>query len=496
MSANSEIRVKEPLIFELSSPGRTAYSLPELDVPAEPLDRLIPENMLRREDPPLPEVSEVDVVRHFVRLSQLNHGVDTGFYPLGSCTMKYSPKVNEDMVRLPGFAALHPYQPEEMVQGALELMYETGEYLKEIAGLPHVTLQPAAGAHGEITGLMLIRAYHRARGEKRNKMLIPDSAHGTNPASAVMAGFATVEVPSDENGDVDTAALAEILDDEVAGLMLTNPSTLGLYDVNIDKIAEMVHDAGGLLYYDGANANAIMGWSRPGDMGFDIVHFNLHKTFSAPHGGGGPGSGPIAVTEDLAPHLPVPVVQKDGETYALNYDVPESIGPVLSFYGNFGVVVKAYAYIRSLGPEGLKAVSENAVLNANYLMEALKEHYYLTFDRTCMHEFVLSGRNLKREHGVSTLDVAKALLDHGMHPPTIYFPLIIDEALMIEPTETESKQSLDTFIRVMTEIAREAAENPDALHEAPTTTPVRRLDEVTASRKPVVRWRPGDEENA
>ncbi|MFO8060178.1 MAG: aminomethyl-transferring glycine dehydrogenase subunit GcvPB [Bacillota bacterium] len=497
MSADAtEIRVKEPLIFELSSPGRTGYSLPELDVPAEPLEQLIPEDMLRREDPALPEVSEVDVVRHFVRLSQMNHGVDTGFYPLGSCTMKYSPKINEDVARLGGFAALHPCQPEETVQGALQLMYETGEYLKEIAGLPHMTLQPAAGAHGEITGLMLIRAYHRARGEKqRDRIIIPDTAHGTNPASAVMAGFTTVEVPSDENGDVDTDALTEILDDRVAGLMLTNPSTLGLYDVNIHQIAEMVHDCGGLLYYDGANANAIMGLSRPGDMGFDIVHFNLHKTFSTPHGGGGPGSGPIAVREDLAPYLPVPVVRCEGETYRLDYDLPESIGPVLSFYGNFGVVVKAYAYIRSLGAEGLKAVSEDAVLNANYLMGALKDDYYLTFDRSCMHEFVLSSKNLKREHGVSTLDVAKALLDRGLHPPTIYFPLIVDEALMIEPTETESKQSLDAFIQAMKEIAREAASNPEALHEAPTTTPVRRLDEVTASRRPVVRWHPGDEED-
>ncbi len=491
-----ETSVVEPLIFEMSSPGRTAYSLPPLDVPEEPIENLLPEEELREEAPELPEVSEVDVVRHFVRLSQLNHGVDTGFYPLGSCTMKYSPKVNEDMSRLSGFAALHPYQPETMVQGALKLLYDAGEYLKELSGLRHVTFQPAAGAHGESAGLMLVRAYHEAKGEDRAKVIIPDSAHGTNPASAVMAGYTTVEVPSDERGGVDLEALEEILDDQVAALMLTNPSTLGLYDEGIHRVSKMVHDCGGLLYYDGANANAIMGYSRPGDMGFDIVHFNLHKTFSAPHGGGGPGSGPIVVTDELAPYLPVPMVRCEGERYYLDHDLPESIGQVRSFYGNFGVVVKAYAYMRSLGAEGLTRVSEDAVLNANYLQEALKDHYYLAFDRTCMHEFVLSGRDLKREHGVSTLDVAKALLDHGIHPPTIYFPLIVDEALMIEPTETESREALDQFIEAMILIAQRAAEDPDSLHEAPVSTPVRRLDEVTASRNPVVRWTPevdGDE---
>ncbi len=487
-----DISVVEPLIFELSSPGRRGYSLPELDVPQEELDALLPADMLREEDPQLPEVSEVDVVRHFVRLSQLNHGVDTGFYPLGSCTMKYSPKVNENMARLSGFTALHPYQPENMTQGALQLLYETGEYLKELAGLPEVTMQPVAGAHGEITGMMLVRAYHESLGEERTKVIIPDSAHGTNPATAVMAGYSTVEIPSNENGDVDLDALEEILDDDVAALMLTNPSTLGLYDQNIKEIAQMIHDVGGLLYYDGANANAIMGYSRPGDMGFDIVHFNLHKTFSAPHGGGGPGSGPIVVSDKLAKFLPVPVVSYDGEDYYMDYDRPDSIGKVHTFYGNFGVNIKAYAYIRSLGAEGLKAVAENAVLNANYLQESLKDYYHLEFDRPCMHEFVLSGKNQKREHGVSTLDIAKALLDYGLHPPTVYFPLIIDEALMIEPTETESRQSLDEFIEAMIEIAGDAEEEPEALHEAPINTPVRRLDEAQAARNPVVRWYPED----
>ena len=495
MTENNEVRditVVEPLIFEMSSPGRTGYSLPDLDVPEEDLSSLVPADMLREEEPDLPEVSEVDVIRHFVRLSQLNHGVDTGFYPLGSCTMKYNPKVHEDIARFDGFTALHPYQPEEMTQGALKLLHDSGEYLKELSGLPEVTMQPVAGAHGEITGMMLVRAYHESRGEERNTVIIPDSAHGTNPATAAMAGYSTVEVPSNENGDVDLDALEEILDDDVAALMLTNPSTLGLYEQNIEEIAQMIHRCGGLLYYDGANANAIMGYSRPGDMGFDIVHFNLHKTFSAPHGGGGPGSGPIVVTEELARFLPKPVVAFDGESYYIDYDIEESIGTVHSFYGNFGVVVKSYAYIRSMGPEGLKAVSRDAVLNANYLQESLKEYYHLEFDRTCMHEFVLSGKNQNKEHGVSTLDIAKALLDYGLHPPTIYFPLIIDEALMIEPTETESRQSLDEFIEAMIEIAEDAEESPEGLKEAPINTPIRRLDEASAARNPVVRWDPED----
>ena len=483
------LTVKEPLIFELSSPGRRGVRLGPLDVPEEPLDSLIPDAALRRGGTGIMGVAEVDVVRHFVNLSQMNHGVDTGFYPLGSCTMKYNPKVNEDVSRLPGFANLHPYQPDGTVQGALELLHETERYLCEIAGMERATLQPAAGAHGELAGIMLIRAYH----EDRDVIIIPDSAHGTNPATAAMAGYRTVEVPSNERGCVDVDALRSIVDENVAGLMLTNPNTLGVFDENILEIAEIIHGVGGLLYYDGANANAIMGYSRPGDMGFDIVHFNLHKTFGTPHGGGGPGSGPIAVVPKLVPFLPAPLVENDGDEYYLDYDIEKSVGQVRAFTGNFGVVLKAYAYIRSHGADGLKAVSGDAVLNANYLMEALKEYYYLPFDRTCMHEFVLSGRWQKREHGVSTLDIAKALLDYGIHPPTVYFPLIVEEALMIEPTETESRETLDEFIEAMIQIATDAVEDPESLHEAPLHTPVRRLDESSAARSPVVCWRPSED---
>jgi len=486
-------RVVEPLIFDMSHSGRTGYSLPELDVPLQPLSRLLPEDMLRDEAPALPEVGEVDVVRHFVRLSQLNHSVDTGFYPLGSCTMKYNPKINEDVARLPGFTTLHPLQPDETAQGALELIYRLEQYLCALSGMARVTMQPAAGAHGELTGIMLVRAYHESQGRKRKKIIIPDSAHGTNPATAAMCGYVTVEVPSDEKGGVDVEALREVLDEDVAGLMLTNPNTLGLFDENIRLIADLVHEVGGLLYYDGANANAILGYSRAGDMGFDIVHFNLHKTFATPHGGGGPGSGPVGVKESLIPFLPVPLVDYDGEKYCLNYDLPQSIGQVHTFHGNFGVAVKAYAYIRLMGAEGLKAVSENAVLNANYVMNKLKAHYDLPYDQICMHEFVLSGRRQKRDHGVATLDIAKALLDYGFHPPTVYFPLIVEEALMIEPTETESKDTLDSFVEAMVEIARRAEKEPDSLHEAPVSTPVRRLDEAGAARNPRVRWIPGDD---
>lgn len=485
----------EPLIFEISSPNRKAYSLPELDVEEEEMERLIPSEYLRQEPAELPEVSEVDLVRHFTNLSQLNHGVDTGFYPLGSCTMKYNPKVNEDISRLAGFAQLHPYQPEEMTQGALQLMYHLEQYLCEIGAMDRVTLQPAAGAHGELTGMMLVRAYHDYRdNEDRDKVIIPDSAHGTNPATAAMCGYDVIEVDSDERGGIDIEALEQVLNDEIAGLMLTNPNTLGLFDENIHKIADMIHEVGGLLYYDGANANAIMGYSRPGDMGFDIVHFNLHKTFGTPHGGGGPGSGPVGVKEELIPFLPVPLVEEDDGEYWLNYEVPHSIGRVKSFSSNFNVLVKAYAYIKSLGASGLKQVSEDAVLNANYLMEALKEHYALPFDRECKHEFVLSGSKQKDQHGVSTLDIAKRLLDHGYHPPTIYFPLIVEEAMMIEPTETESRETLDSFVKSMQEIAREAVEEPEVVENAPHTTPVRRLDETRAARQPDVVWEPEEDE--
>ena len=476
-----------PLIFERSTPGRRGYRLPDLDVPDVPIEDLIPQEHLRVEAPGLPEVSELEVVRHYTQLSRLNHGIEVGFYPLGSCTMKYNPRVHEDLVSLPGFSAIHPYQPEETVQGALELMYNLGEYLAVISGLSKTTLQPAAGAHGELAGLMVIKNYHIKRGEgHRTEMIIPDSAHGTNPASCAMVGYKVVEVPSDERGGVDVEALRKLVGPNTAGLMLTNPNTLGLFDENICQIADIVHNAGGLLYYDGANANAIMGIVRPGDMGFDVVHFNLHKTFSTPHGGGGPGAGPIVVSEDLAPFLPGPVVEKQGDQY--RFVTPEhSIGRLRSFYGNFLVYARAYAYILSHGPKGLKEVSQTAVLHANYMMNRLKDVYHLPYDRICMHEFVLSGVRQK-EQGVRTLDIAKRLSDYGFHAPTVYFPLNVEEAIMIEPTETEPKSTLDEFIEVMRKIAQEAEENPEMLTSAPHFTPVKRLDEARAARQPILRW--------
>lgn len=478
------------LLFEKSSPGRVGFSLPEPDIPVKPAGDLLPGEYLRNQPPELPELGEPDVIRHYTNLSQMNHGVDTGFYPLGSCTMKYNPRINEDAARLPGFAYLHPLQPDATVQGTLKLMHTMEQFLCAISGMAAFTFQPAAGAHGEFTGLSLIRAYHEFGGNgDRNVIIIPDSAHGTNPASVAMAGYVTKEVKSDSRGGIDLEHLKEIADEKTAGLMLTNPNTLGLFDENILEIADIIHTAGGLLYYDGANANAIMGISRPGDMGFDIVHFNLHKTFSTPHGGGGPGSGPVGVVEKLSPFLPVPRVDFDEKSYYLNYDLPHSIGKIHSFHGNFGVVVKAYAYILSMGAEGLRQASEDAVLNANYMMQKLEKAFDLPYDRTCMHEFVLSGSRQKA-FGVRTLDMAKRLLDFGFHPPTIYFPLIVEEAMMFEPTETESKETLDTFIQVMLDIAREAEEDPDVLHEAPHTTPVRRLDETLAARKPDIRWHP------
>jgi len=480
----------EPLIFQISSPGREGCSLPASDVPEAPLADLLPADIIREKDAELPEVSEVDVIRHFTRLSMLNHGVDTGFYPLGSCTMKYNPKVNEDAARMTGFARIHPYQPEELTQGALQLLYDMDQYLSEIGGMARVSLQPAAGAHGELTGMMIIRAYHEHRGDmKRRKVIVPDSAHGTNPATAAICGFETVEVKSNERGGVDIEGLQAAVNDETAALMLTNPNTLGLFDENIEEIARIVHDAGGLLYYDGANANAIMGIARPGDMGFDVVHFNLHKTFATPHGGGGPGSGPVGVKDFLVPFLPRPIVEHDQKTgqYYLDDNRPLSIGKVKAFYGNFGVIVKAYAYIRAVGGEGLKAVSEAAVLNANYLMRRLSKYYYLPYDRHCKHEFIITPKNFKSQ-GVHTLDIAKRLLDHGYHPPTIYFPLIVEEAMMIEPTETESLRTLNQFVDSMVEIASEIRENPEVVKQAPHDTVVSRLDEVGAARKPVVKW--------
>lgn len=477
-----------PLIFEISKEGRIGYSLPEMDVPEEQIETLIPEEYIRTEEAGLPEVSELDIMRHYTDLSKRNHGVDSGFYPLGSCTMKYNPKINEDIARLPGFAHLHPLQNESTVQGSLELMYDLMQSLKEITGMDEVTLQPAAGAHGEWTGLMMIRAYHEANGDyNRTKVIVPDSAHGTNPASAVVAGFETITVKSDENGLVDIEDLKRVVGPDTAALMLTNPNTLGLFEKNILEMAEIVHNAGGKLYYDGANLNAIMSKVRPGDMGFDVVHLNLHKTFTGPHGGGGPGSGPVGVKKDLIPFLPVPVLVKQDEQYVFDYDRPQSIGRIKPFYGNFGINVRAYTYIRTMGPDGLKQVTENAVLNANYLMRRLAPYYDLPYNTHCKHEFVLSGRKQKKL-GVRTLDIAKRLLDFGFHPPTIYFPLNVEEAMMIEPTETESKETLDAFIDAMIQIAKESEETPEIVQEAPHTTVVKRLDETQAARKPVLKY--------
>lgn len=486
---------EESLIFERSRPGRKGYSLPAADVPVRGPEALLPPGRLRRRPPALPEVSEPEAVRHFTRLSHRNHSVDGGFYPLGSCTMKYNPKVNEDMARLPGFAGLHPNAPDDLAQGALQLLWELERDLCEIGGMDRFSLQPAAGAQGELTGLLLIRAYHESRGEGalRTKVIVPDSAHGTNPASAALCGYRVVQVRSDARGGVDLADLERALDRSVAALMLTNPNTLGLFDENIGEIAERVHAAGGLLYYDGANANAILGVSRPGDMGFDVVHFNLHKTFSTPHGGGGPGAGPVGVKAALAPFLPVPRVEREetpeGPRFRLREDLPRSIGRVHAFHGNFGVLVRAYTYIRMLGPDGLRRVSEDAVLAANYVMRRLRDAFEVPYDRACMHEFVASARRLKEETGVRALDVAKRLLDHGIHPPTIYFPLIVEEALMIEPTETESKETLDRFVEVMIAIAEEARRDPEKVRGAPWETPVGRLDEALAARKPDLRWK-------
>lgn len=474
-------------IIDLSKKGRKAYSLPENDVEIEITEEMLPHKLRRKTEPRLPEVYEVDVIRHYTKLSNKNYGVDTGFYPLGSCTMKYNPKINEDMASMEGFAALHPYQNENQVQGALGLMYDLGEKLAEITGMAGYTLQPAAGAHGELTGLMIIKKYHEMRGDtKRKKVIVPDSAHGTNPASATSVGYDIVEIKSDKMGGVDLEALKAALDDEVAGLMLTNPSTLGLFEKNILEISRLVHEAGGLVYYDGANMNAIMGRARPGDMGFDIIHLNLHKTFSTPHGGGGPGAGPVGVREDLLEYLPYPVVEKKEEGYILDNDRPNSIGKIMGFYGQFGVLARAYTYILTMGAEGLKLASETAVLNANYLQSCLKDHYRLPIDTICKHEFVLTGKEGLSE--IRTLDIAKRLLDYGVHPPTVYFPLIIDEAIMIEPTETESLETLDHFVEIMIKVKEEGEKDPEILHNAPYNTEVRRLDEVKAARKPVLRW--------
>jgi glycine cleavage system P protein (glycine dehydrogenase) subunit 2 len=491
-------RERAVTVFEKSKSGRRAGRMPDAGVPEKPLEELIPAKLLRSEPPRLPEISEPEIVRHYNRLSRRNFDLDTGFYPLGSCTMKHNPRLNERVAALPGHARLHPAQDPRRAQGALELMYLLQESLAEICGLPHVSLQPSAGSHGELAGLLLTRAYHADRGEERHRVLTPDTAHGTNPASVTMAGYEVVKVATNERGGVEIDDLREKVSDDVACLMLTNPNTLGLFDENIAEIAATIHEAGGTLYYDGANLNAVMGHSRPGDMGFDIVHVNLHKSFSQPHGGGGPGAGPIAVSERIEPFLPRPqVIRTDsgngaGPFFDLDHERPKSIGRLRGFQGNFGVFVRSYAYILSLGGDGLAEASETAVLNANYLQARLaagRGGRYLpaAFDRRCMHEFVLSGAPMKRELGIKTLDLAKRLLDFGFHPPTVYFPLLVEEALMVEPTETETKETLDEFAAAVEEILAEAERDPSVAREAPYTTPVRRLDEVRATRRPVVR---------
>ena len=483
-------------IFEKSQAGRRAFVAPELDVDEQPLDDLLPAGFRRAEPPRLPEIAEPEIVRHYNRLSKRNFDLDTGFYPLGSCTMKHNPKLHERVAALPGNARLHPLQAPERAQGALELMYELQVALGEVAGLPHVSLQPSAGSHGELAGVLLTRAYHEDRGDTRTKVLTPDTAHGTNPATVTMAGYEVVKVGTNPDGGVDVDDLRAKADGQVACLMLTNPNTLGLFDRNIEEIASIVHEVGATLYYDGANLNAVMGISRPGDMGFDIVHYNLHKTFTQPHGGGGPGAGPIAVSDRIEPYLPRPqVVRREngaGPGYALDYDRPKSIGRLRGFQGNYGVFVRSYAYILSLGGDGLREASETAVLNANYLLARLKEegvaeYLPVAYDRLCMHEFVLSGAAMKKELGIKTLDLAKRLLDFGFHPPTVYFPLLVDEALLVEPTETETKETLDAFADAIAEILREAAQDPDVARNAPYTTPVRRLDEAGAAKRPIIR---------
>lgn len=483
----------EKLIFETGSEGRRGYSLPKLDVPDAEMKSFLPADSLRKKEAELPEVSEFDCVRHFTRLSQLNYSVDTNFYPLGSCTMKYNPRINEKIAGLSQFTGLHPYQPETSAQGMLELLYETEQALCNICGMDAFTLQPAAGAHGELTGMLIVRAYHTSKGNPRKKVVIPDSAHGTNPASAALCGYEVITVRSDKAGRVDLDALKSIMSDEVAVLMLTNPNTLGLFEKSVKEIAGIVHKAGALLYLDGANLNALVGIARPGDMGFDLCHVNLHKTFSTPHGGGGPGSGPVGVKAPLADLLPIPRIKQKRNKLYFDYDAKKSIGRVRAFYGNTGVLIRAYCYIKMLGADGLKDAAIEAVLNANYLKARLSKEYLLAVDdEACMHEFVLTGKD-KKGLGVKTLDIAKRLLDYGFYAPTVYFPLIVEEAIMIEPTETESKETLDAFVDIMIKISAEAKTDPALLTEAPHITPVRRLDEVLAARELNLRWkRPGD----
>lgn len=492
----------EPLIFGKSSPGRRCFTLPACDVPEKPIAALLSPKILRKQEAKLPEVSEIDVVRHFTRISQMNFCVDTNFYPLGSCTMKYNPRINEEAARMEGFTKLHPYQPIENCQGILKLLYDLEQMLKSISGMAAFTLQPAAGAHGELTGMLIIRAYMERKGETRHKIIVPDSAHGTNPASAALCGYEVESIQSNAEGLVDIKKLKESFTRDTAALMITNPNTLGLFEKDIVEICKIAHDAGGLVYCDGANMNALMGIARPGDMGVDILHLNLHKTFSTPHGGGGPGAGPIGVTEKLSPFMPVPRIEMVGKlttedtegtekdktnTYVLNYDYPDSIGRVRAFYGHVGMMIRAYTYLLSLGKEGVCKVGEYAVLNANYLRHKLKKYYDIPYGKTCMHEFVISARKQK-EKGASALDIAKKLLDCGFHAPTIYFPLIVEEAMMVEPTETESRETLNAFADAMIQIAADIEQQPETVHNAPQTTPIGRPDEVKAAREPKLRW--------
>ena len=478
LQGTSGLIFNEPLLWEKGKKGRRGFSMPRRDVVPSPLDE-----GLAGDGPDFPDLSEVDVVRHYTRLSQWNFGVDTGMYPLGSCTMKYNPKINEREAALPGFAGAHPMLPQELSQGALELMYRLEQYLAEITGMDAVTLQPAAGAHGELTGMLLIHAYHKSRDSHRSKIIVPDTAHGTNPASAALCGFHPVAVKSGEDGIIPAETVAAIMDEDTAGIMITNPNTLGLFEENIREIAEIVHSKGGLVYGDGANMNAVMGIVQMGKIGFDVMHLNLHKTFSTPHGGGGPGSGPVCVKNILEPFLPVPRIIKEGDEYRLSEEFPESIGKLQAFYGNFGVMIKACSYIMSMGCEGLKRASRLAVLNANYIKENLKDLLYLPYDRPCMHECVFSDK-LQEAEKITTLDMAKRLMDYGFHPPTIYFPLVVHGAMMIEPTETESKEDIDRFIAALKAIVAEAGKDPDLLKRAPTRPKVRRLDETAAARKP------------
>jgi len=476
---------REPVIFEQGSPGRKAYSLPRCDVPEIEIETLLPPGEIRPPIEDFPELSELDVVRHFTRLSQWNFSIDTNFYPLGSCTMKYNPKINNLVAGFPGFSQHHPLTPEDLSQGSLQLMYELQEYLKEISGMAHVSLQPAAGAQGELAGMLMIHAWHQSRGNQRKKILLPDSAHGTNPASSALCGYEVVPLASDAEGLVDVNRLKELMDEDTAAIMLTNPNTLGRFEKNILEITQIVHGKGGLVYCDGANLNAVMGKTRMGEMGIDVLHFNLHKTFSTPHGGGGPGAGPVGVTQQLEPFLPVPVIEHTGRKYRLNHDRPQSIGRLKAFYGNFGILVRAYAYIRSLGPQGIRKAAEAAVLNANYIKSRLKDLYHLPYPGPSLHECVFNDRN---QHPVTTMDIAKALIDYGFHPPTVYFPLIVKSALMIEPTETESKETLDLFIAALREIAENAKTDPEEFKKAPQLPVVSRPDEARAARNPILRW--------